>query len=67
MLELIKIFEKVDHTKVPYVFSKRRLGDAYSVVADNSTLINKFKIVPKFCIEDMCRDSWKWALKNKTL
>ena len=64
VLELIKIFEKVNNTKVPYVFSKRRLGDACSVVADNSTLTNKFKIVPKFSIEDMCRDGWKWKKKN---
>ena len=64
MLDLIKIFEKVNNTKVPYVFSKRRLGDACSVVADNSTLTNKFKIVPKFSIEDMCRDGWKWKKKN---
>ena len=64
VLELIKIFEKVNNTKVPYVFSKRRLGDACSVIADNSTLINKFKIVPKFSIEDMCRDGWKWKKKN---
>ena len=64
VLELIKIFEKVNNTKVPYVFSKRRVGDACSVVADNSTLINKFKIVPKFSIEDMCRDGWKWKKKN---
>mgnify|MGYP001257619125 CR=1 FL=1 len=64
VLELIKIFEKVNNIKVPYVFSKRRPGDACYVVANNSKLINKFKIVPKFNIEDMCRDGWKWKKKN---
>ena len=64
VLELIKIFEKVNNIKLPYVFSKRRLGDACYVVADNSKLINKFKIVPKFSIEDICRDGWKWKKQN---
>mgnify|MGYP001212928775 FL=1 len=64
VLELIKIFEKVNNIKVPYVFAKRRPGDACYVVADNSKLINKFKIAPKFNIEDMCRDGWKWKREN---
>ncbi len=64
VLDLLKIFEKVNNVKVPYVFSQRRPGDACNVVADNSTLTEKYKIVPKFNIEEMCKDGWKWKNIN---
>ena len=64
VLELIKIFERVNKVKVPYVYVNRRIGDKCSLVADNSLLISKLKIVPKSSIEDMCRDGWKWKKLN---
>ena len=64
VLELIKIFEKVNCVKVPYIFVNRRPGDNCSIVADNSLLISKFNIVPKLKIEDMCRDGWNWKKLN---
>ena len=47
VLDLVKAFEKVNDVKVPYVFEKRRSGDAPYVVADNSLLISKMNIIPK--------------------
>ncbi len=64
VLELINIFERTNGIKVPSVFSKRRAGDACSVIADNSLLKSKFKIIPKRTIEDMCRDGWRWKQLN---
>ena len=64
VLELVKTFEKVNNVKVPYVFTGRRSGDACSLVADNSLLLNEFKFRPKMNIEDMCRDGWKWKSLN---
>ncbi|WP_288255665.1 UDP-glucose 4-epimerase GalE [uncultured Prochlorococcus sp.] len=64
VLELIKIFERVNKVRVPYVYAKRRPGDKCSIVADNSLLISKLKISPKSSIEDMCRDGWKWKNLN---
>ncbi len=64
VLDLISTFERVNNVKVPYVFSKRREGDAAFVVADNSLLISKFDIVPKRNLEDMCKDGWKWKSLN---
>ena len=64
VLDLVKTFEKVNDVKVPYVFEKRRPGDASFVVADNSLLISKMNIVPKRNIEDMCKDGWKWKKLN---
>ena len=64
VLELIKTFEKVNNVTVPYVFAKRRPGDKCSIVADNSLLTSKLKISPKYSIEDMCRDGWRWKQLN---
>ena len=64
VIELIKIFERVNKVRVPYVYAKRRLGDKCSLVADNSLLISKLKIAPKSSIEDMCRDGWRWKKLN---
>ena len=64
VMELLNIFEKVNNVKVPYVFSKRRPGDACSVVADVSFLKSALKIAPKMTIEDMCRDGWRWKKLN---
>ena len=64
VVELIKIFERVNKVRVPYVYAKRRPGDKCSLVADNSLLISKLKIAPKSSIEDMCRDGWKWKKLN---
>ena len=64
VLELVKIFEKVNGVKVPYLFTSRRPGDTSSVIADNSLLKSKFKLIPKRNIEDMCKDGWKWKRLN---
>ena len=64
VLELIKVFEKVNKVEVPFVFSKRRCGDVPYLVADNFFLKSKFNIFPKRNIEDMCRDAWRWRLLN---
>jgi len=64
VMELLKIFENVNKVKVPYIFSKRRKGDACFVVADNSLIRSELKIVPKLTLEDMCRDGWRWKKLN---
>ena len=64
VLDLVNTFEKVNCVKVPYVFEKRRVGEAAIVVADNSLLLSKINIIPKRNIEDMCKDGWKWKIQN---
>ena len=64
VLDLVKTFERINNVKIPYVFCKRRLGDASYVVADNSLLITKMNINNFRSIEDMCRDGWKWKNLN---
>ena len=64
VLDLIKIFEKVNNVKVPYRFTSKRLGDACYLVADNSFLKSEFNFSPKLTIEDMCKDGWNWSQLN---
>ena len=65
VLELVRIFVKVNNVKVPYfIFSERRLGDICYLVSDNSNLVSELKILPKLNIEKMCRDGWKWKYLN---
>ena len=64
VLDLVKTFERVNDVKIPFVFDKRREGDASYVVADNSLLISKMNVNYFRSIEDMCRDGWKWKQLN---
>ena len=64
VLEFIRIFEKVNKTKVPFCFDEKRLGDNPFVVADNSLAKSILNWDPKRNIEDICRDGWEWQLKN---
>ena len=63
VLELISTFEKVNNIKIPFAFSEES-GDACHIVADNKIMISKLKIFPKYNLEDMCRDGWKWKQLN---
>ena len=64
VLELIKIFEKVNSVEIPFSFDERRPGDKSFVVADISKAKLKLNWAPKFSIEDICRDGWNWQLNN---
>ena len=64
VLDLIKIFQEVNKIEIPYVFSKRRRGDKGIVYADNSLATKLLNWKPKKSVEEMCRDGWKWKLKN---
>ncbi len=64
VLELIDTYQKVNKVKIPYDFAKRRDGDVAELFADinlSKKMINWF---PKRDLEDMCRDSFNWQLKN---
>ena len=64
VLQLIKIFEKVNNVVIPYSFEDRRQGDNAFVVADNSLAVSILKWFPKGNIEQICADGWNWQLKN---
>ena len=66
VLELINQFQMANKVKIPYKFVARRLGDAASVVADNSLAINLLDWSPKRSLEEMCIDGWNWH-KNSNI
>ena len=65
VLELINVFEKVNNVRIPYKFVDRRKGDNAYVVSDNSFAKSILNWSPKYNLSDMCRDGWKWQVKNK--
>lgn len=64
VLELIKIFERVNKVEVPYIFSARRDGDTHFIVANNQKAKEVLNWSPKRGIEEMCKDGWKWKRLN---
>ena len=64
VLELIKIFNKINKCDVPYLFEEKRYGDVASIIADNKLAKKKLKWSPQRDIIDMCRDGWLWQQKN---
>ena len=67
VLELIDTFQRVNNCEIRYEFKERRPGDVASLVADNDLLKNIFKWSPQRSIDEMCKDSWNWFLKNKVI
>ena len=67
VLELVKTFEKVNDCTIDYVFVERRKGDRSEIVADNKLIIETFGWVPKFNLEDMCKDGWSWHKKKSKI
>ena len=60
VLELVKIFEKVNKCTIPIEFTKRRKGDVSSSVANISFALKVLDWCPNRSIEDACLDGWKW-------
>lgn len=64
VLELVKIFEKVNKLKIKTHFTKRRLGDKAVVFANAGLAQRILNWTTKRDIEDMCKDGWNWQIKN---
>ena len=64
VLELVKIFEKVNRCVIPYSISKRRKGDKDVLIAKNDKAKKILDWVPTRTIEDACKDGWEWQRNN---
>ena len=62
VLELVETFIEINKCKIPYIFVKRRPGDAPFSVADNSKALKLLEWKPKRSIKEICEDAWKWNL-----
>ena len=61
VLELIKVFEKINSVSIPYRFVENRNGDSGYLVADNSLATKLLNWQPSKSLQDMCKDGWIWA------
>jgi UDP-glucose 4-epimerase len=64
VLDLVKTFERVNNVKVNYKIVGRRAGDIAACYADNTKAREELGFAPSKTLEDMCRDSYTYILKN---
>ena len=64
VLELVTMFEKVNNLKVNYKIVARRPGDIAACYASNVKAKNELGFETKYSLEDMCKDSYNFVLKN---
>ena len=64
VLELVTMFEKVNNLKVNYKIVARRPGDIDACYASNVKAKNELGFETKYSLEDMCKDSYNFVLKN---
>ena len=65
VLELVNTFQKVNNVLVPYKIVERRPGDIDSCYADVTKAYQELGFKAELGIEDMCRDSYNFILKQK--
>ena len=65
VLDLVNTFEKVTNVEVPYKIVDRRPGDIAACYADPTKAYKELGFKAEYGIEDMCKDSYNYILKNK--
>lgn len=66
VLEMVKTFERVNGVSVPYTIAERRPGDLATVYASPDKSAELLGWRAEYGLEEMCRDTWNWQLKNPT-
>ena len=64
VFEMIAAFEQATGIKIPYQTCPRRAGDIDAFYADPSKAERVLGWKVQRTIEDMCRDTWNWQVKN---
>lgn len=64
VLEMIETYEKVSGKKVNYRIAPRRAGDIDTCFSDPSKAFNLLGFKTELNLEDMCRDSYNFMIKN---
>ena len=65
VLEIVNTFINVNNIDVPYKIVGRREGDIAACYADPSKALKELGWKAELGIEDMCRDSYNYILKNR--
>ena len=61
---MVKRFMSVNNIDIPYKLVDRRPGDIDIVYCSTDKVYNEWGWKPKFTLDDICRDSWNFAIKN---
>lgn len=64
VLQVKNAFEAVNQVKIPFEFVPRRTGDVAISFANNSRAMAELGWHPRYTLEDMLKDSWKWQQQN---
>ncbi len=64
VLDLVKTCERVNHVEVPYQIVGRRPGDIAACYADPTKAKEELGWTAEKGIEEMCRDSYNFVIKN---
>ncbi|MCK4087996.1 UDP-glucose 4-epimerase GalE [Acinetobacter radioresistens] len=64
VLQVKNAFEAVNQVKIPFEVVPRRTGDVAISFADNSRAMAELGWQPRYTLEDMLKDSWKWQQQN---
>ena len=64
VLELVKAFKEVNDVDVPFSITGRREGDSATCFADPTKAKRLLNWKARYSIKDMCKDVWRWQLKN---
>ncbi len=64
VLEMIEAFSQASGKDIPYSIVGRRAGDIATCYADPSSAEKELGWKAKRGLQEMCRDSWLWQMKN---
>ncbi|EJO36340.1 UDP-glucose 4-epimerase [Acinetobacter radioresistens WC-A-157] len=64
VLQVKNAFEAVNQVKISFEFVPRRTGDVAISFANNSRAMAELGWQPRYTLEDMLKDSWKWQQQN---
>ena len=64
VLNLVKVFNKVNGIEIPYQIVARRQGDIAECYANPQKAKELLGWQAEKSLEDMCRDSWRWQTDN---
>ena len=64
VLDMIKAFEKASGQKIPYKLVPRRAGDIATCYSNPQKAKEILGWEAKHNLEDMCKSSWNWQIKN---
>ncbi len=65
VLDIVSTFEKVNNIKIPYTITERRAGDIDACYADPTYAYESLHFKAEKGLEEMCRDSYNYAIKSE--